>query len=350
MFYETKSLHSNQGDIGAAVSTDGGSTFLHLAVVLDEPWHLSYPFVFEDGGTMYMVPEGSNSGKLYLYRADVWPTQWVRHQVLVDAPLIDASLLRHDGRWYLFASNRREKVRERGGAAPRRLQKAHYRVVPVPLCVEQAEGKGGTKQVGTRRKRRRWRAGAAKAHTSHGSAQKPTTAIFICAAVLTPESPTATLEPPAATPEALLSHPAPLLSHPPPLLSHPPPLLSHPAPPRHPLRKGEVAGTHAPPVCAAPRRAQSSKNCRELEIWFSDTLTGAWTRHPGSPVKSWLQGSRMAGRPIKYDGQIYRFGQDCTFTYGHRVSASSLSLDLAECGAANGGGGGERQVSTEGER
>lgn len=50
MFFETKSLHNMQGDIGAAVSQDGGLTFKHVGVVLDEPWHLSYPFLLEDKG------------------------------------------------------------------------------------------------------------------------------------------------------------------------------------------------------------------------------------------------------------------------------------------------------------
>ena len=50
LFYETKTLRNSQGDIGAAVSEDGGLSFKHLGVVLDDQEHLSYPFVFEDEG------------------------------------------------------------------------------------------------------------------------------------------------------------------------------------------------------------------------------------------------------------------------------------------------------------
>lgn len=50
MFYETKNSDTQQGDIGVAESRDRGATWQHLAVVLDEPWHLSYPFVFEHEG------------------------------------------------------------------------------------------------------------------------------------------------------------------------------------------------------------------------------------------------------------------------------------------------------------
>lgn len=47
-----------QGDIGVAISTDHGLTWKHLGTALDEPWHLSYPFVFRWQGEVYMMPEG----------------------------------------------------------------------------------------------------------------------------------------------------------------------------------------------------------------------------------------------------------------------------------------------------
>ncbi len=50
LLFETKTVSNMQGDIGAAESVDGGLTWRPLGVVLDEPWHLSYPFVFEHEG------------------------------------------------------------------------------------------------------------------------------------------------------------------------------------------------------------------------------------------------------------------------------------------------------------
>jgi hypothetical protein len=46
MFFETKNPVTSQGDIAAAVSKDSGATWRQLGVVLDEEWHLSYPYVF----------------------------------------------------------------------------------------------------------------------------------------------------------------------------------------------------------------------------------------------------------------------------------------------------------------
>lgn len=46
MFFETKNSITSQGDIAAAVSKDAGATWEQLGVVLDEEWHISYPYVF----------------------------------------------------------------------------------------------------------------------------------------------------------------------------------------------------------------------------------------------------------------------------------------------------------------
>ena len=41
--------------------------------VIDEPRHLSYPFLFEHRGTLYMVPESARSQRVDLYRCTEFP-------------------------------------------------------------------------------------------------------------------------------------------------------------------------------------------------------------------------------------------------------------------------------------
>jgi predicted neuraminidase len=55
MFFETKNPISSQGDIAAAVSKDAGTTWQQLGVVLDEEWHLSYPYVFSHGNEVNIL-------------------------------------------------------------------------------------------------------------------------------------------------------------------------------------------------------------------------------------------------------------------------------------------------------
>ncbi|RTL46890.1 MAG: glycosyl hydrolase family 43 [Burkholderiales bacterium] len=74
------------------------------AVVLDRPFHLSYPQVFEHEGETWMVPESYQADEIALYRAtDDSLNVWERECALLGGiPGADASLVEHDGRWWMF--------------------------------------------------------------------------------------------------------------------------------------------------------------------------------------------------------------------------------------------------------
>jgi hypothetical protein len=75
--------------------------------VLEEPWHLSYPHLIEHAGQVWMIPESSENKSIALYRAVQFPNEWVREAVLVsDIEASDATVIRHDGRFWLFAATR----------------------------------------------------------------------------------------------------------------------------------------------------------------------------------------------------------------------------------------------------
>lgn len=70
---------------------------------LSEPWHLSYPIVFEAEGETWMLPEAHRSGRLTLYRATDFPAHWeAAHVIDLDHVAVDATPIFHDGRWWLF--------------------------------------------------------------------------------------------------------------------------------------------------------------------------------------------------------------------------------------------------------
>ncbi len=83
--------------------------------VLEEPHHLSYPFVFARAGSVWMVPESSAAGTVDLYRATRYPGGWVKEATLLSGVVAsDATLLEHGGRWWMFATVRDAPV----GAPP----------------------------------------------------------------------------------------------------------------------------------------------------------------------------------------------------------------------------------------
>jgi len=100
MFFE---VYSDHGDIGLASSGDC-ITWQYEGIVLDEPFHLSYPCVFQYEDAYYMIPEAGSSHEVRLYKASEFPSKWTLHQILLDGDYADPTILRHRGIFYLFAS------------------------------------------------------------------------------------------------------------------------------------------------------------------------------------------------------------------------------------------------------
>jgi len=76
------------------------------SIVLDQPYHLSYPFVFEYEGVFYMVPETASNRTVELYRATKFPDQWEFVMNLInDVVLMDVTLHFDKGKWWLFANS-----------------------------------------------------------------------------------------------------------------------------------------------------------------------------------------------------------------------------------------------------
>jgi hypothetical protein len=73
--------------------------------VLERPYHLSYPFVFQAGNDMFMVPETASARRIELYRAASFPTRWEPAEILLDDIAgTDATLAYLDGRWWMFVT------------------------------------------------------------------------------------------------------------------------------------------------------------------------------------------------------------------------------------------------------
>lgn len=102
MFFEAMNRESQKGEIGVAVSEDG-LNWRYEQIVLAEPFHLSYPYVFEWMGDHYMVPETHQAGGVRLYRAVDFPLCWSFAGTLVAGLYFaDPSLFWHENRWWLL--------------------------------------------------------------------------------------------------------------------------------------------------------------------------------------------------------------------------------------------------------
>lgn len=103
MFFEVMNAYSNQGDIGLATSNDG-LHWVYKQIVLDEPFHLSYPCVFKWNGEYFMIPESHQAYSIRLYKSIMFPTRWVLVRTLLcGRDYVDATIFRHGEKWWIFA-------------------------------------------------------------------------------------------------------------------------------------------------------------------------------------------------------------------------------------------------------
>lgn len=102
MLFEVLNSETGRGEIGLAESADG-LAWRYRRIVLAEPFHLSYPYLFESGGEFYMIPETLGLGRVELYRARDFPESWERAGALVEGVCADPTVFQHEGRWWMYA-------------------------------------------------------------------------------------------------------------------------------------------------------------------------------------------------------------------------------------------------------
>lgn len=102
MFFEVFNSLSNHGDIGLAESKDGRS-WKYQRIILDEEYHLSYPYIFEYDSSIYLIPENATADELNLYKAVEFPYRWECVKTLLKGQFGDHAIIRHNDTWWLFA-------------------------------------------------------------------------------------------------------------------------------------------------------------------------------------------------------------------------------------------------------
>lgn len=88
-------------------NSQGQLTSQDTVKVIEEEFHLSYPFVFHEAGEYYMIPEMAESKEVWIYKSTSFPNNWEKfHQIFVDKQFYDPSLFYHEGTWYLFGTEK----------------------------------------------------------------------------------------------------------------------------------------------------------------------------------------------------------------------------------------------------
>jgi hypothetical protein len=72
--------------------------------ILETPYHLSYPFVFEYDHKYYLIPESAAARTIDLYECSEFPHRWKHKMSLMENVLaVDTTIFHYNGVWWLFA-------------------------------------------------------------------------------------------------------------------------------------------------------------------------------------------------------------------------------------------------------
>ena len=105
MFFEVWNRTTAQGDIAYAESKDG-EKWDYKKIIIHEPFHLSYPYVFRWEDQYYLIPESHEDLSIRLYRATSFPVKWeFVKRIFHGEHYVDPSIFRYNNLWWLFYSN-----------------------------------------------------------------------------------------------------------------------------------------------------------------------------------------------------------------------------------------------------
>ncbi len=104
IFFEELPFKTGRAHISVIEVHPDGTTSEPVRV-LERDYHLSYPFLVEQDGELFMIPESAQAGTVEAYRCIEFPTRWRLERVLLSGVrCVDATFHRGADRWWMFAN------------------------------------------------------------------------------------------------------------------------------------------------------------------------------------------------------------------------------------------------------
>jgi len=102
VLYEEFLISENYGII-SSLQVDDSFQIIDNKILLDIKKRLSYPFIFNEDGKTYVLPEASRTGKLscYEYEHQTRSVRFVKD--LIHAPLLDSTILKYNEKYWVFS-------------------------------------------------------------------------------------------------------------------------------------------------------------------------------------------------------------------------------------------------------
>lgn len=112
LFIEELPIKTNKGHISCMVLNDKGEVE-KSAIIIDQPFHLSYPFIFKYEETWFMIPESADNSTVDLYECLEFPFKWrFKKSLLTHVRALDSTLYFQDNKYWLFCT-----IQKRSGSS-----------------------------------------------------------------------------------------------------------------------------------------------------------------------------------------------------------------------------------------
>ncbi len=89
----------------AVIELNDDGTYKQPYSIIEKDYHLSYPYLFRDDNTLYLLPESMENGTIELYRCVEFPKVWKLEKILMkDIKALDTSILKHNNKYWMFTN------------------------------------------------------------------------------------------------------------------------------------------------------------------------------------------------------------------------------------------------------
>lgn len=104
IFIEELIYAQNKGYI-CVIEMDEQGNYTPPVKVLEKNYHLSYSFLIEDNGNLYMIPETKQNNTIELYKCTDFPYKWKLEIVLMNnIKAVDSTVIFRDNKYWLFCN------------------------------------------------------------------------------------------------------------------------------------------------------------------------------------------------------------------------------------------------------
>lgn len=112
IYIEELLFKENKGFI-SYIKIDEDGNYKKPEKIIEKDYHMSYPFLIEDNGVLYMIPETSQNKTIELYKCTEFPNKWeFVLNLMEDVEAVDTTLFYKNGKYWMFTN-----IRENEGIA-----------------------------------------------------------------------------------------------------------------------------------------------------------------------------------------------------------------------------------------